>query len=79
MLKGGGVMLVRPRVPHTKLVMAAPSLSGLTACMAATHCSYTQVIQVVLLQFASCNVSGDAVSREHVYIKAGTHSSHKCG
>ena len=32
MLRGGGVMLPSPRALHTKVLMAASSLSGLTAC-----------------------------------------------
>ena len=32
MLRGGGVMLPKPRAVHTKELMAASNLSGLTAC-----------------------------------------------
>ncbi len=32
MLRGGGLMLPKPRAPHTKELMAASNLSGLTAC-----------------------------------------------
>lgn len=32
MLRGGGVMLPKPRALHTKELMAASNLSGLTAC-----------------------------------------------
>ena len=47
MLRGGGVMLPKPRALHTKELMAASNLSGLTACshaicftLAGTHSSH---------------------------------------
>ena len=33
MLRGGGLMLPKPRALHTKELMAVSNLSGLTACI----------------------------------------------
>lgn len=47
MLRGGGLMLPNPKPVHTKELMAASSLSGLTACTSHPLIAFRRFLQFI--------------------------------
>ncbi len=53
-LRGGGVMLLKPSALHTKALMAAPNLSGLTACTLNVGIDVAGAFKSAMLHAAEC-------------------------